>query len=167
MERTAELAPSFPSPPPYGGFHMYIKYTAWYDPEFPLEAAEGKHAAVDSRLEAFIDELTEDIRQNGLKNPVVVTVKNQRWTFHPGKCRVKALKRLGYTSVPAIVVNYDLPGYQANMIPQHCRAIDKPSTVYQLMGGDCEVFMNHRVLNVKKTNRITHERRKRPKFVHK
>lgn len=134
-------------------FSSQIRYTAWYDPEFPIDDADSSHAAIDGRLLAYIDELTEDIRENGLRNPVQVVVKHTKRTVHPGKCRVAALRRLGWTTVPAIVVNYDLPGYQSDRIPAHAQALGQQSHVNRLLDDDQVAQMSHRWLQIKKKSR--------------
>ena len=131
----------------------HIKYTAWYDPEFKLDSAEYQHAAEDSALREFVAELAADIKERGLRNPIQVEVKNGRTIIHPGKCRAKALISLGRETAPAIVINYDLPGYQANRIPQHCTALGKPSQVQRYFESDYVVQMSTRWLTIKKKTR--------------
>lgn len=130
-----------------------IRYTAWYDPEFPIDVADATHSAVDIKLLEFLVELTEDIRQNGLRNPVQVVCKHTQWTVHPGKCRVAACKQLGWTTIPAIVVNYDLPGFQADKIPPHCTALGSQSQVNRYLDADSKAQMSHRWLQIKKIHR--------------
>jgi hypothetical protein len=125
----------------------HIRYTAWYDPKFPLDGADGTHQEDPAKLER------------------VVTKQGKTW-FHPGKCRVKAFKRLGMTHIPAIVVNYDLPGFQADRIPPHCTALGKESHVKRYLGDDSTAQMCHRFLQIKKKQRENHERRKSPKKAH-
>ena len=134
-------------------FQNQIRYTAWFDPEFPIDAADATHAAVDSKLLQYIAELTEDIRQHGLRNPLQVICKHTKWTVHPGKCRHAALKQLGYDSFPAIVVDYDLPGFQAEYIPEHCQALGQQSHVNRLLDKDQRAQMSHRWLQIKKVER--------------
>lgn len=144
----------------------HIRYTAWYDPKFPLDGADGTHQEDPAKLERFISALVQDIQVNGLQNPVQVVTKQGKTWFHPGKCRVKAFKRLGMTHIPAIVVNYDLPGFQADKIPPHCTALGKESHVKRYLGDDSTAQMCHRFLQIKKKQRENHERRKSPKKAH-
>lgn len=139
---------------------MHIRYTAWYDPCFPIEIANADHSQVDAKLLDYINELVEDIAANGLKNPVLATCQNTRWGIHPGKCRVAACRRLGWATIPAIVVNYDLPGFQADRIPTHdgVKALGTQSQVNQLLQGDQRAQMCHRFLTVKKLQRSHHEK---------
>lgn len=131
----------------------HIRYTAWFDPDFELDSAEYQHAAEDRKLRDFVVELAADIRQRGLINPLQVEIKNGRTIVHPGKCRAKALKMLGIDRAKAIVINYDLPGYQAHRIPEGCTALGKPSHVQRYFDSNYVVQMSHRWLTIKKKNR--------------
>ena len=131
-----------------------IRYTSWYDPQFPLEQADYSHAQDDDpSLIPVIDDLVEDISQNGLRNPVLVTCKNTKWIIHPGKCRSRACARLGWTHIPAIIVNYDLPGFQYWKIPEGCTALASQSQVNQRLDKDMRGKMCHRWLTVKRIKR--------------
>lgn len=137
-----------------------IRYTAWYDPAFEICRADATHSHVDLKLLGYINELVADIDQHGLRNPVLATCKNEKWIIHPGKCRVAAVRRLGWDTIPAIVVNYDLPGYQTDRIPQHpgVRALGSQSQVNQFLDSDCRAKMCHRWLTIKKTHRANLEK---------
>ena len=130
-----------------------IRYTCWYDPQFSLRDADYSHAQVDARLEDTIRKLAEDIAENGLRNPVFVTCKHTKWIIHPGKCRTKALLSLGIEHAPAIVVNYDLPGFQHQYIPDGCRALCSQSQVNSHLDKDQRAKMCHRFLTVKAVQR--------------
>jgi hypothetical protein len=144
----------------------HIRYTAWYDPDFDIEGADYSHQEDPNKLEMFIRDLTADIDQNGMRNPVQVVIKQGKAHFHPGKCRVKAMKRLGHTRIPAVVVNYDWPGFLWQRIPPGCTALGKPSQVQKYFDNDTVVQMDHRFLQIKKKQRENHERRKSPKTAH-
>ena len=133
----------------------HIRYTAWYDPCFPIDKANADHSAVDWKLLEYINYLVEDIAEKGMLNPVLATRKNEKWIIHPGKCRVAAAKRLGWGEIPAIVVNYDLPGFQADRIPTRpgVKALGSQSQVNQLLTEDNRCQMCHRFLTIKKLHR--------------
>ena len=139
---------------------MHIRYTAWYDPCFPIDLANADHSQVDAKLLDYINWLVEDIAEKGMLNPVLATCKDTRWTIHPGKCRVAAAKRLGWREIPAIVVNYDLPGFQANRIPTHdgVRALGSQSQVNHFLSDDSRCQMSHRFLTIKKLHRANLEK---------
>ena len=130
-----------------------IRYTAWYDPAFPIREADYSHSQADKKLEAVIADLIEDIKQNGLRNPILVTCKHTKWVIHPGKCRAKALLALGHDTAPAIVVDYDLPGFQWQYIPDGCTALGSQSQVNQRLDKDQRAKMSHRWLTVKAVQR--------------
>lgn len=125
-----------------------IRYTAWFDPRFPISAAKAEHAAVDWRLLDEIRLLREDIEENGLRNPLVVVCKHGVWNVHPGKCRHAAISQLGWDEFPALVVNYDLPGYQSQAIPEHCRALATEGDFRRLFDEDMYVKVTHRFVTV-------------------
>ena len=129
---------------------MTIRYTAWYDPAFVFRNAEYEHAAISPKLIEYIREIREDIRINGLKNPLFVTIKNTRITIHPGKCRAKALDALGWETAPAIICNYDWPGFQWENIPAGSTAIGSPEQAQKYLGEDQVAQMSHRFFTVKK-----------------
>ena len=125
------------------------RYTAWFDPDFPIESADYSHADENDRLRVIIAELKEDIRVNGLQNPLLVTIKDNGAVIHPGKCRSKALLALGRRYAPAVVV--DFRGvYGPSAIADGCTFLSDPEHVASYFAGDCQVEMSHRGLTVKK-----------------
>ena len=129
------------------------KYTLWYDPAFDIQSAKYQHASpTDKRLRAYIDEIKQDIQENGLINPVVVTVRDGIAALHPGKCRANALLELGETTIPAVVASYSRV-VDADAIPDGCKFLDDIDEVQQLFSRDNVVYMDHRFFNVTKLAR--------------
>ena len=127
------------------------RYTAWYNPSFFIDDAYYEHASEDDRIRAYIEHIRKSIAADGLQNPLLVTRKaGTGWIIHPGKCRAKALKQLGYDTAPAIVVDYMNPHLGANEVPEGCIYLYSPEQVANYLSGDCVVEMSHRWLTVKK-----------------
>lgn len=126
------------------------RYTAWFDPEFEIDSADYSHADYNSKLERQVEALSADIAKYGLINPLLVTRKNGKKIIHPGKCRAKALKLLGISHAPAVVVDYDRV-VESDAIPAGCKFLDSVEQTSELFRGDCRVEMSHRVLTVKKS----------------
>jgi hypothetical protein len=90
-----------------------------------------------------IDELAEDIKQNGMNNPVIITVgKNTRTAMlGEGNHRLEACIRAGYTSIPArCIVGSE---YGSNLLPQsYCDAdlIPQPDTYFTSDAKPSKVF---------------------------
>ena len=125
------------------------RYTAWYDPEYQLSDAYAEHAQIDKKLLKYIEEIRNSIHAQGMQNPLQVTIKNGKATIHPGKCRAAALKALGRTHAPALVVNYDRV-VDKHAIPEGCVFFDSLEDVQSYFTGDCVVEMSYRWLTVKK-----------------
>lgn len=126
------------------------RFTCWYDPAFYINSAYYEHAAVDDRLEAFIEKLRIDIDQNGLINPVVVTIKEGLSTIHPGKCRTKACVALGWDTIPAIVVNYNNKRTVQEDLQPGLVLIDDDDQLKSYFSGDTYAKMTHRWVTVTK-----------------
>lgn len=130
------------------------RYTAWYDPQFEIDSAYYEHAEPnDPKIRRLVEELAEDIYHVGLRNPLQVVIKEGKTTIHPGKCRAKALKALGRTHAPAIVINYDVI-LQEDAIPKNCTMITSREQIQGYFGYDCQVEMSHRFLTIKKLRNV-------------
>lgn len=120
------------------------RYKLFFDPDFVIDSANYEHAAEPTE---FISRLTENIRVNGLLNPLFVTrYSDDHMVIHPGKCRAKALKSLGRSTAPAVVWTPDgriLP--ELEQITPECAA--------GLFSGDVVVEYCHRFFAVKKRRR--------------
>jgi hypothetical protein len=125
------------------------RYTAWYDPEFEIDSADYTHSACDDRLRNFVEQLRLDIKINGLKNPLLVTINGGKAVIHPGKCRAKALRLLFRHHAPAVVVDFDRIMNEEDIAPG-CTFLDTKEKVEKLFSGDCRVEMSHRGLTIKK-----------------
>lgn len=125
------------------------RYTAWFDAEYRFLDAEFEHSDYDERLRNYVEHLRRDIEQNGLKNPLLVTRRNDKWIIHPGKCRAKALRSLGWETAPAVVVDFQRI-VESDGIPDGCEFLDNVERVRELFTGDCRVEMSHRGLVIKK-----------------
>ena len=125
------------------------RYSAHYDPRYKIADAYHAHAAVDAKLRRFIEDLKIDIFSHGMKNPLLVTIKDGKATIHPGKCRAAALKGLGRSYAPALVVNFDDPKGDREIAPQ-CVPITSKEQAQSYFSEDCLVEMSHRGLTVKK-----------------
>ena len=52
-------------------------------------------------------EVLKSVREHGIRNPVLVVVcSNGPMQLHPGQTRCRALRKLGRTTVPALVVDF-------------------------------------------------------------
>ena len=97
------------------------QYRLFYDPEFEFDAKgvftypeRGSHPG-KSRYELIhghVEKLVQSILSVGVLHPVVVTYyippkyHKNRIVVHPGQSRCKALRILGETTVPAIIVDH-------------------------------------------------------------
>jgi hypothetical protein len=63
---------------------------------------EGKDSIDDP---GYLDELTDDIKQNGVQEPLHITHENGRGVLTEGNHRLVAAKRLGMTHLPVVVWN--------------------------------------------------------------
>lgn len=77
------------------------RWNLLYAANYPLSCCFADHSVPPT---AEIDALEADIAQNGLRNPVFGRIRGSQAEIHPGKCRVAALRRLGWDFVPAILV---------------------------------------------------------------
>lgn len=115
-----------------------------------MKDAFAEHMQMDDKLKRYIEDIKISIWTEGLKNPLLVTIKHGKATIHPGKCRTAALKRLGRAHAPAVVVDFDRI-CDSDGIPPGCTFLDDVAEVQSLFEGDCVVEMSHRGLTVKKT----------------
>jgi ParB family chromosome partitioning protein len=59
--------------------------------------------------EAALAELTSSIEASGLLQPVVVRPRNGKYELIAGERRLRAVQRLGWTKIPAVVKDVDDP----------------------------------------------------------
>lgn len=119
------------------------RYKLFWDPQFEIDRAYFQHAQEPTE---FIQRLSEDIRKNGLLNPLFVTKTDDRLVIHPGKCRAKALKLLGLHFAPAIIWTPD------GRIHAGCEQIS-PGDAAGRFRGDVVCEYDHRFFAVKKRSR--------------
>ena len=90
------------------------RYVAWFDPAFEFQRSEINGTAFiwhhmdpeNPSTEWEISQLEHNIQEEGLRNPVLISCRNEVWTLHPGKCRAQALKRLKIAIIPAVFADY-------------------------------------------------------------
>ena len=90
----------------------------YYDPAYVFDAhgvysnhkrAEYSTHPTYTERQKILDEMTKSIVKDGIKNPVLVTIIPQHppqaptTRLHPGQSRCRALRRLGLTTVPALI----------------------------------------------------------------
>jgi hypothetical protein len=94
---------------------------------------------------AFVESVRASIEQEGLRNPLLVTLRGGRLVVHPGKCRAKACISLGMTRVPAVIYaperRHKAPDGAQEITVDEARA---------LFSGDCVVEASDRFFAVKK-----------------
>ena len=81
-------------------------YEIWFCPRYPIEAIKSSTKVDRSGREEIRARLAEDIRENGLVNPIVVLNHRVGYMDHycmQGLNRLEALKILGWSTVPCIV----------------------------------------------------------------
>lgn len=81
-------------------------YEIWFCPEYPIEAIKSSTRTNRTGREELRTALAEDIRENGLVNPIVVLNHRVGYMDHycmQGLNRLEALKILGWSTVPCIV----------------------------------------------------------------
>ena len=128
-----------------------LRYQLYYDPEYDYSAARYKHVGpfknhrtgVLTTLGQYVDYLRLNIVSEGLHNPVQVTYQCGSIHLHPGKSRVAALKQLGRSTVPAIIVDYS-KDYRGKAKPLALEDVDI------LLSDDCVAEYDHRFFNIKK-----------------
>lgn len=126
------------------------RYTAWYVPQYRIEDGDYSHSAEDDRLRDVIRLLKCDIFTRGLQNPLMVTRFRGKEIIHPGKCRAKALRGMGRTYSPAVVVNNDEPrAKRLRGYPEAVRLTNQEQA-QAYFKEDCVVEMDHRFFCVKK-----------------
>lgn len=84
------------------------RWKLYFAPDLPLVEDSVKLLTpreIESR-ESEIAALAASIEETGLQNPVAATRSGLRLSVHPGKARVEAVRRLGWTCIPAIVIDY-------------------------------------------------------------
>lgn len=84
------------------------EYQIWYVPDFPLAEINVSEKVPRTGREEWRLALAENIRKNGLKNPLIVLNHRDPTSWKPnwlmtGTNRLWALEYLGYTHAPAIV----------------------------------------------------------------
>jgi len=99
-------------------------YDLYYDPEYDFDqpgvitdprevlfVSESKRAYMRRR----IDKIVKSIKRDGIRNPAYVEIRPKGTILHPGQTRCRALRRLGITTMPALIVDlvgdYDGPGF--------------------------------------------------------
>ncbi len=91
-------------------------YKLYYDAEFVFDRPNVmyKHHSGDPEREARVRLRVESVKrsvpQDGVRNPVIVYMKpDGRFKLHPGKCRITAVRELGWTTIPALIIDkYDM-----------------------------------------------------------
>jgi hypothetical protein len=122
------------------------RYTLSFNPKWRFAEGNAEHRDPSS-VKKYIVKLAEDIEENGLQNPLLVTVSTTQLVVHPGKCRVAALKLLGFETCPALF--YDPAGPNQALRPG-CRPITRKQA-RALFGGDATLKTDHRYVSVGKT----------------
>ena len=97
-------------------------YDLYYDPEFEFDApgidtdTKFKTSTKRGYMERRIPKLVSSIKAVGLTNPLYVEIRPKGTVVHPGQTRCRALRVLGRTTAPALIV--DLIGdHQGQPIP--------------------------------------------------
>ena len=99
-------------------------YKLYYDTAFDIDkpGLQYKHDSGyperEARVQWRVDQITKTLQEGEpIRNPVLVYIRKSDptiWKLHPGKCRVKACRAMGWTTVPALIVDktgtYDGPG---------------------------------------------------------
>lgn len=83
------------------------RWRAWWIPRYPfdeLTEIQLEHSDPQAVAES-VDRLVRSIDQHGLEQPAQITTNGPHGVLHPGKCRVKALRRFGITEIPAVWVS--------------------------------------------------------------
>lgn len=128
------------------------RYDLYYVPELPISQLDRFHREPERELKKFVDTITAHVKQFGLRNPPCVQRRAGKLDVRPGKCRVSAMRALGYDAIPALLVDYDQtgPGEGWQRLPYDRDEVQK------LFSGDCVVEMSRRFCNVKKNVDVVH-----------
>ncbi len=132
-------------------------YRLWFDPEFDYDAPNVRrehatslvHRQDDPHIRKDVEGLVASFKERlarGLPpmiNPLFVTVYEGFYSLHPGKCRAKALKLLGFTSCPALI--YAPSGYA-----YHAGTELSPSAAAKLFTGESFAEYDDRWFAVKR-----------------
>jgi ParB family transcriptional regulator, chromosome partitioning protein len=89
------------------------------------------------RNDKVFDEIVVNIKRVGLKKPITVTARNERFLLVCGEGRLKAFKALGETSIPALVVDVSdedafIMSLAENIARRQCRPLELLSGIEQL-----------------------------------
>ena len=101
-------------------------YKLYFDPEFDIDkpGLQYKHDSGyperEARVQWRVDQITKTLKEGEqIRNPALVYIRKTDptiWKLHPGKCRVRACRAMGWTTIPAIIVDktgtYDGPGVE-------------------------------------------------------
>ncbi len=121
------------------------RYKLYYDEYFDYSTVTHKHVERCRRLNGYIEYLRLSILSEGLHNPVQVHWRTERPHIHPGKSRVAALKLLGRTTVPAIIVTKE------GLYKPTKGVIEiSPEDAQSYLSDDCVAEYDHRNFNIKK-----------------
>lgn len=91
---------------------MYKKlpFDAYFIKYVPMEHLTQRHDLPTPNTEWF-EKLVQDIDARGLQSPLLVETRpsGKRWDVKVGQTRLHALRRLGWTHAPCIIVRDPLP----------------------------------------------------------
>jgi hypothetical protein len=92
-----------------------VPYRLFFDPKFEFDAPNvdtGEFCIDDvsnPTLKGYMtrrqDQIVESIKSHGLTNPAFVVLSQTGYRLHPGQNRCRALRRLGRTTTPALIVD--------------------------------------------------------------
>ena len=114
-------------------------YLLYYDTDFVFDRSGVlfKHDSQDeyraARVTLRVDEIEKSLRKCGaMWNPIIIYMKSDgRFKVHPGKCRVRAARRMGWTTVPAVIID------KYNQYPQSEGGVEvAPADAVNLFTGD-------------------------------
>ena len=95
-----------------GSAHRQKPYKLYYDPEFVFDRPNvmlkprSGDPPREARVRRRVDSIKESLPKDGMRNPVVIYMKpDGRFKLHPGKCRITAARELGWTTVPALIID--------------------------------------------------------------
>jgi len=127
-------------------------YNLYYAPALPIDSLDRFHRDPEKELLKFVKTITAHIAKFGLQNPPCVQRRKGVLEVRPGKCRVSAMRALGFDTIPALIVDYDQSVPMAGWDPlPHDRDI-----VQTIFSGDCIVEMSRRFCTVKKNVDVVH-----------
>lgn len=126
------------------------RYDVYYAPAYALaDLSTGREGREDRELRGFITSLTAHIQKFGLRYPIGVHIRSDRTEVRPGKCRVTAARTLGYTTIPAIVIDFTRSGARSPdwvRLPYDAQAIQES----YFAGSDSQVECSRRFFSIKK-----------------